>query len=80
MSTHIHYSQVLPCLFHPHCALWPSERCGATTKAATRCQRRAAPGSLYCAGSHGGEAWSEETADMRRGHPLELGLRRSIEI
>ena len=72
MSFQRHYEQVLPCLFHPHCVFWPSERCGATTQAGTRCKRRASPGSLYCPGSHGGLAWSPQSSGYRRGHPLEL--------
>ena len=72
MSAHYHYDLKVRCPEHLLCTLWPVERCGAVTESRKRCQRRAATGSLFCAASHGGGVWSQELAEYRRGHPLEV--------
>ncbi len=80
MSTYQHYRRRVLCPEHPGCILWPSERCGAVTQAGRQCQHRAAPGSLYCPGSHGAHAWNPEIAHYRRGHPLEVEHRQREQV
>lgn len=72
MSLREPYERRVECTEHPACRLEPYERCVAATGRGSRCKNRAAPGSLYCAQSHGAPNWDSETMQYRRGHPLEV--------